>query len=108
MGAARLARRTQLGRGSGRQAAEVRAPALRDVRSREADEEHRRRRAWRVAQHEARLLQRAVSLPKVARRARGDDVLPDGVAAPAPWDDVVEREPPSRRAAVDAAPAVAG
>ena len=40
-------------------------------------------------------------------RARGDDVLPDRLAAAAARDDVVERQPAAADAAVDAAPAVA-
>ncbi len=47
-----------------------------------------------------------VALAEVARRARGDDVLPDGVAASAARHDVVERQPDAGRAAVDALPAV--
>src|SRR5439155_20900348 len=55
---------------------------------------------------QAALLQRAVPLAQVARRARGDDVLPDGVAPARSRDDVVEGQPPPGRAAVGAPPAV--
>src|SRR5581483_2521409 len=44
----------------------------------------------------------------IAGRAGGDDVLPARIAALRARDDVVERQPPVRRAAVDAAPAVTG
>ena len=53
------------------------------------------------------LLQRPVALAQVARRAGGDDVLPDRLAALRARDDVVERQAAVRRAAVRAAPAVA-
>ena len=72
------------------------------------DEQHRRRGARGTLQMKARLLEQAVALLQVARRTRCDDVLPDGVAALRARDDVVEREPAARRAAVDAAPAIAG
>ena len=55
-----------------------------------------------------RLLEQAVALAEVARPARGDDVLPDRVAASRAWHDVVERQPRRAVAAVDAAPAVTG
>ncbi len=47
-----------------------------------------------------------VALAQVARRARGDDVLPHRLAAARARDHVVERQPAAGRAAVDAAPAV--
>src|SRR5262245_64003340 len=59
-------------------------------------------------QDEPRLLERAVALAQVARRAGGDDVLPAGLAAARARDDVVERQARRGRAAVDAAPAVTG
>ena len=42
------------------------------------------------------LVREAVALAQVARRARGDDVLPDRVAAARARDHVVERQPPAR------------
>ena len=84
------------------------APSARDLRRREADEEHRRRRARRVRELHLHLVQQPVALAQVARRAGGDDVLPDRLAAARARDHVVERQPAARGAAVDAAPAVTG
>lgn len=50
----------------------------------------------------------AVALAAVARGAGGDDVLPDRLAAAAPWDHVVDGEAGLGRAAVLAGPGVAG
>ena len=75
---------------------------------READEQHGRRRPRRPRQRHRRLLEQPVALAEIARRTRGDDVLPDRVAALRARDHVVERQPTGRRAAVDALPAVAG
>ena len=91
-----------------RRAREVLLPDLRDRRRREVDEEHRRRRPRRPLQVQARVLERAVALAQVARRAGGDDVLPDRLAALRARHHVVERQPAAGGAAVDAAPAVAG
>src|SRR5437764_8029336 len=91
----------------GAERGEVRLPAPRDLRRRELDEEDRRRRARGRHQRHLRLRERAIPLPVVARRAGGDDVLPDRVAAAAARNDVVEGEPARAGAAVDAAPAVA-
>ena len=66
------------------------------------------RRARRGVELHPGLLERPVALAQVARRAGGDDVLPDRLAALRARDDVVEGEAAARRAAVDAAPAVAG
>src|SRR4051812_1867839 len=88
--------------------AEVRAPAVRDLRRGQMDEEHRCRRARRRAELHPRLLERTVALPVIARRTRGDDVLPHRLTAAAARHDVVERQPPVPVAAVDAAPAVPG
>src|ERR1051326_5524830 len=95
-------------RGGGGRAelAEVLRPAVRDARSRELDEQHRLRRPRRRPQLHARLLQRPVALAQVARRAGGDDILPDGLAAFRTRDDGVEGQPAARGAAVHAAPAV--
>src|SRR5258708_4931735 len=97
-------------RGGGGRAdvAEVRRPAVRDARCCELDEAHRLRWPRRVRQVHADLLERAVALAQVAWGARGDDVLPDRLAALRARDHVVEREPAARGAAVDAAPAVPG
>ena len=81
---------------------------VRDPRRGELDEEHRLRRARRLFSSMPDLLERAVALAQVARGAGGDDVLPDRLAALRARHDVVERQPAARRAAVDAAPAVAG
>ena len=88
--------------------AEVLLPALRDLRRREADEEHGRRRPRARGELHVHLVRQPVPLAEVARRAGGDDVLPGGVAALRARDHVVERQPPAARAAVDAAPAVTG
>src|SRR5215831_20955239 len=90
------------------EAVQVRLPAVRDPRRREVDEEHRRRRLRLGAERHRDLFGQAVPLAHVAGRARGDDVLPDRVAAPAPRNDVVERQLASCRPAVHAAPAVPG
>src|SRR5687768_4011274 len=57
---------------------------------------------------QAGVLEQPVALAEVARRARGDDVLPDRLPALRAGHDVVERQPPGRGAAVDATPAVTG
>ena len=95
------------GRGGCVEPRQVAPPDLRNVLSRETDEEHRPRRSRRRVERHARLLEETVALVVVARSARGDDVLPDGGAASRSRDDVVEREPVSGRAAVDALPIVA-
>src|SRR5205814_2990373 len=56
----------------------------------------------------ARLVQQPVALPEVARRTRGDDVLPDRLTASAARNDVVQRQAPCGRSAVHAGPAVTG
>src|SRR5262249_13306326 len=93
---------------AGLEVPQVRPPAVRDLRRREADEEDRGGRARLRPQLEPALLERPVSLAQVARRAGGDDVLPDGVAAARTRHDVVECQAPAGRPAVDAAPAVTG
>src|SRR5438876_3759477 len=85
---------------------EIRLPALGDRGRREPDEQHRRGHARQLAQLHRDLVQQPVALAQVARRARGDDVLPDRAAAAAARHDVVERQAPGGAAAVDAAPAV--
>src|SRR3954463_6966353 len=85
VGAARSAGRDRLGRrgrGFVAQAREVGLPAVWHLRCREVDEEHRRRRARRLAQRHLDLVRQPVALAHVAGRARGDDVLPDRVPAP--------------------------
>src|ERR671937_1818195 len=95
-------------RGRRREARQVRLPAARDLRRREPDEEHRCRRARLPAQLHPRFVRQLVALLQGARRARGDEVLPDRLASSAPRNDVVERQPAAGGAAVDALPAVAG
>ena len=102
-----FADRARLGRRLGGEVRQVLTPAVRNLRRGEADEEHGLRRPRRLHELHRDLLEEAVALLEVAGRARGDDVLPDGIAPAAARDDVVEREPPVRRAAVDATPAVA-
>src|SRR6266513_1934593 len=95
-------------RGGGRGAAEavqVRLPAVRDPRRGEVDEQHRRGRARLAPQGHRDLLGQAVALAHVARRTRGDDVLPDGLAPTAARDDVVQGQLAAIGAAVHAAPA---
>ena len=77
------------------------------VGRREVDEEHGRRRPRRPLQVQPGVLEQAVALAQVARRAGGDDVLPDRLAPLRARHDVVERQPAAGGAAVDAAPAVA-
>ena len=81
----------------GRRAREVLLPDLRDRRRREMDEEHRRRRPRRPLQVQPGVLEQPVALAQVARRAGGDDVLPDRLAALRARDDVVERQPARAR-----------
>jgi hypothetical protein len=95
------------GRGGRVEPRQVSPPDLRHVLGCKADEEHRPRRSRRRVERHARLLEQTVALVVVARSARGDDVLPDGGAASRSRDDVVEREPVSGRAAIDALPTVA-
>ena len=75
---------------------------------RQADEEHRRRRPRRMGELHLRLVRQPAALAQVAGGTRGDDVLPDRITAARARDDVVERQPPARGAAVDTAPAVTG
>jgi hypothetical protein len=89
-------------------AVEVLLPALRDLRRREANEEHGRRRPRPRRKLHVHLVREAVALAQVARGAGGDDVLPRGVAALRAGNHVVEGEAPGRGAAVDTAPAVTG
>src|SRR5881227_2214452 len=91
-----------------RKSRQVRLPAVRDLRRRQADEEHGRRRPRLSAQLHRDLVWQPVPLAQVARRTRSDDVLPDGLAAPALRDDVVESEPSAGTAAVDTTPVVTG
>lgn len=95
------------GRGGCVEPRQISPPDVRHVLRCETDEEHRPRRSRRRVERHARLLEETVALMVVARSARGDDVLPDGGAASRSRDDVVEREPVSGRAAIDALPIVA-
>src|SRR5262245_49733140 len=71
------------------------------------DEEHGSRGPRLSPQVQAGVLERPVALAQVARRAGGDDVLPDRLASLRARHDVVEGQPAAGAAAVDAAPAVA-
>ena len=86
---------------------EVRAPRVGDVVHRQPDEQHRGRRPRLARQAHPDLLEQPVTLAEVARRARGDHVLPHRVAPAGARDDVVERQPPAAGAAVHALPPVA-
>src|SRR5919197_176061 len=90
------------------EAVQVRLPTIRDPRRREVDEEDRSGRLRLRPERHRDLLRQAVALAHVARRARGDDVLPDRVATAAARHDVVEGQLAAGSAAVHAAPAVAG
>src|SRR2546423_8217416 len=92
----------------GRKPAQIRLPAVRNLRRRQADEEHGRGRSRRPAQLHRHLVRQPVPFAQVARRTRRDDVLPDRLAAAALRYDVVEREPPAGAAALDATPIVTG
>src|SRR5262249_16443611 len=103
-GRARLSSRAR----AGLELPQVWLPAVRDLRPGKADEEPRSGRARLRVEPEAALLERPVPLAQVARRARGDDVLPDGVPAARAWHHVVERQASTGRPAVDTPPAVTG
>ena len=99
----------RLTRSRRRVGSEIALPANGDLRCREPDEEHRSRRPRRRRQHHVHLVRQAVALAQVARRARGDDVLPDSSRrrASAGSRDRASAGSPGR-AAVDAPPAVTG
>ncbi len=72
---------------------QVTPPRLRHAVRRQPDEEHGGRRLGLARKRHRRLLEQPVTFAQVARRAGGDDVLPDGIPAARARHHVVEREP---------------
>src|SRR5579884_1339937 len=71
---------------------QVLKPGRRDRRAGDVDEHRRVRGAWLAQQLHPHLTRQRVALAAVARRTRGDDVVPAGAAALGLRDHVVDRQ----------------